>query len=159
MAEITVGVIVGVIVALAGQLIVYLSNRIRDRIEERRRARDVIRLLRHEVEHHLAQYEHHLHWIQESIEKGGEAHTGYSYEGVKTDAYDKIFLAYWYLLPDEVLKPVMAYYGVVHTVNILSGSFVKPTPVPIIEAREAMERARRSAHELVELLGNYLSTL
>jgi hypothetical protein len=156
MNEATTGIIVGVVVALAGQMIAYISDQIKNRRKEKRRARAVITLLRHEVEYHRATYEHHLLWVQESIEKGGEEHTEYSYEGAKTDAYDKVFLTDWHLLPDEVLKPVMEYYGTVHTFNLLGGDFTTPTPVPIIEAKKAMERAKKGADGLVKLLDKHI---
>ncbi len=152
MDDVAVGIIVGVVVALAGQVIATVADRIKERREEQRRAKAVVRLLRHEVEGHRALYEHHLAWAQESIAKGGEGYTGYSYQGAKTDAYDRVFLADWHALPDEILRPVMDYYGTVHAFNLLSGYFGTPTSVPIGEAKRITESAKRSAEGLLPLL-------
>lgn len=152
MNEAIIGIVVGVAVALIGQIISYVSDRLKINREEHWQAKAVIALLRNEVECHKGIYEHHILWADESIKKGGPEHTGYSYEKVETDAYDKVFLTKWYLLPDEVTKPVMRYYSSVRTFNILSGDFGIPTPVPIIQAKDAMERTRAGADELIKLL-------
>jgi hypothetical protein len=65
-----------------------------------------------------------------------------------------VFLAYWHLLPDDLLRPIIAYYAHVDTFNVLAGDFGTPTPVPIREAQAAMERALSCAEELLRLMGN-----
>ena len=153
MNEAVVGVVVGVAVALIGQMFSYISYLFKEKREENKRAREVITLLYHEVESHSRTYQHHLLWVQESVEKGGEEHKDYSYQRVKTSAYDNVFLAYWHLLPDELLRPIIGYYdNQVETFNVLAGSFKKPTPVPIREAGASMERALSGAKELLRLL-------
>lgn len=152
MSETLVGIIVGAAVALIGQILSYLSERLKKREEERRLAKYVIALLRYEIESHQNLYKHHLAWVQESIGKGGTEHTDYSYERANIDAYEKVFMAYWHILPDKILKPVMDYYGTVHVVNILAGDFGTPTPVPIIQAKEALEQAQHAAIGVLELL-------
>ena len=122
MTEALVGIIVGVAVALAAQLISYLFDRGKVEQERRRRKEAVLTLLWHEVEHHRRGYERLMSWAQESVNKGGPAHTGYGYERVRTDVYEKVFLDSWYLLPDEVVEPVMEYYRAIDTINALSGS-------------------------------------
>ena len=156
MTEALIGIIVGVTVALAAQLISFVSDRHKEKQEKRQQRQAVLRLLYLEVDNHRGNYQHLLSWAQESIDKGGPEHTGYSYEKIRNDAYERVFLVYWSLLPDEVIDPVMGYYGVVNTVNQLSGDFAVPTPVPIKEAQEFIEIAQNRADDLIELLAKYI---
>ncbi len=156
MSDALIGIIVGVTVALAAQVISYFFDRRTDRQEKRQQREAVLSLLYHEVDNHRGNYQHLLSWAQESIDKGGPEHTGYSYEKIRNDAYEKVFLVHWSLLPDEVIDPVMEYYGVVNTVNQLSSDFAVPTPVPIKEAKEFMERAQNKADDLIGLLAEYI---
>lgn len=156
MSETIVGIVAGVVVALAGHVISYLSDRLKKRQEERRRAKAVLALLRHEVENHQHGYEHYIPWAQESIEKGGPEYTGYSYARAKTDVYDKVFLVYWHLLPDEVVKSAISYYSEVHVFNTVSGEIGTPSDVPIKDAKKIMERAQEGADALMRLLEKYI---
>jgi len=47
---------------------------------------------------------------------------------------------------------VTEYYATLRPVNRLSGSFGQPTPVPIKQAKEALERAQVKAGELESFL-------
>jgi hypothetical protein len=152
MSEIVVGIVAGVVVALASQVISHLFDRRKKRQEEDRREKAVLALLRHEVEHHQHLYEHHIPWAEESIEKGGPEHTGYSYSRAKTDVYDKVFLVYWHLLPDEIVRSAISYYSAVHVFNTVSGEVGRPSDVPIAGAKEIMERAQKGADALMRLL-------
>ena len=152
MDEAIAGIVVGSAVALIGQILSHGAYLLRKRREEARRAKEVLTLLRHEIESHRNLYQHHLLWAQESIDRGGENHTGYSYQRAKTSAYDTVFLSYWHLLPDAILRPIIEYYAQVETFNVLAGSFSTPTPVPVREAKMAMERALGGAEELLKRL-------
>ena len=156
MSETAVGIVAGVVVALASQVISYLFDRLKKRQEEERREEAVLTLLRHEVENHRHGYEHYIPWAQESIEKGGPEYTGYSYARAKTDVYDKVFLVYWHLLPDEVVKSAISYYSEVHVFNTVSGEIGTPSDVPIADAKEIMERAQKGADALMRLLEKYV---
>ena len=155
MNEAMVGVVVGAAVALIGQVLSYVAYLLKERREKKKRAGEVLALLRHEVESHRTTYQHHLQWVQESVRKGGEERTGYSYQKVKTNAYDSVFLTYWHLVPKELLTPIITYYTQVETFNVLAGSFSTPTPVPIREAKMAIERALSGAEELLGLLDQH----
>ena len=89
MTEALIGIVVGVAVALAAQVIAYVFDRRKEKQEKRRQREAVLALLHHEVAHHRDRYQQLLAWAQESMDKGGPAHTGYGYEGVRTDAYEK----------------------------------------------------------------------
>jgi len=156
MSETIVGIVAGVVVALASQVISYLFDRRKERREEGQREEAVLALLRHEVENHQHGYEHYIPWAQESIEKGGPEYTGYSYARAKTDVYDKVFLVYWHLLPDEVVKSAISYYSEVHVFNTVSGEVGRPSDVPIKDAKKIMERAQKGADALMRLLEKYV---
>ena len=151
-----IAVVAGVVVALASQVISYLFDRFKKWREECRREKAVLALLRHEVENHQHGYEHYIPWAQESIEKGGPEYTGYSYARAKTDVYDKVFLVYWHLLPDEVVKSAISYYSEVHVFNRASGEIGEGSDVPIEGAKEIMERAQKGADALMRLLEKYV---
>jgi len=156
MSEIVVGIVAGVVVALSSQVISHLFDRCKKRQEEDRRQKAVLALLRHEVEQHQHLYEHHIPWAEESIEKGGPEHTGYSYSRAKTDVYAKVFLVYWHLLPDEIVKSAISYYSEVHVFNTVSGEVGRPSDVPIKDAKKIMERAQKGADALMRLLEKYV---
>jgi hypothetical protein len=158
MTDALIGIIVGVTVALAGQVISYIFDRKKGSEEKHRQTDAVLRLLHRELEHHRDRYQGLLAWVQESIGKVGPAHTGYSYERIRTDAYEKVFLVYWHLLPDEVVESVMGYYKAVDTVNTLSasGDLYRGSPIPIAETKTYIERAQSCAHELTGLLERYV---
>ena len=152
MNEAAVGIVVGIAVAVAAQVLSSLAELILERRKEKRQAKGVRDLLRHEVSQHLGHYRRLLAWAEASIERGGKDHTEYSYERVRTHAYNQVFLVHWYLLLDPVIRSVIEYYALVQTVNVLGGSFDTPTPVPIAQAKAAIERAQREAEKLVRLL-------
>jgi len=156
MSETLVGIVAGVVVALASQVISYLFDRRKERRKEGQREEAVLTLLRHEVENHQHGYEQYIPWAQESIEKGGPEYTGYSYARAKTDVYDKVFLVYWHLLPDEVVKSAISYYSEVHVFNTVSGEVGRPSDVPIKDAKKIMERAQKGADALMWLLEKYV---
>ena len=155
MDDAVVGIIVGSAVALIGQMLSYVSHLFRKNREENRKAKEVLTLLRHELESHRSLYQHHLQWARESKEQAGEEHAGYSYQRAGTSVYDQVFLVYWHLLSDDVLQSTIEYYAQVDTFNVLAGSFSTPTPVPIREAEASMERALSSAEELLRLLDKH----
>ena len=156
MTEAIVGIIVGVTVALAAQVISYVSERCRNEQEKRRQREAVLKLLHHEVEHHRGFYEFLDSSFQRKIEEHGLEHTGYSYAIIQADAYEKVFLVYWHLLPDEVIEPVIGYYGAVHQVNSVSGDLINRSPVPIERTQRIMKGAWKRADELKELLEKHL---
>jgi hypothetical protein len=71
-------------------VISYILERKKDSEEKHRQTNAVLRLLHRELEHHRGRYQGLLTWVQESIDKGGPAHTGYSYERIRTDAYEAV---------------------------------------------------------------------
>ena len=156
MNETLIGIAVGVAVALMSQLIAYVFDLIKRNREEKRLARAVIRLLLQELATHLALYKHHLKGAEQSIQESGEEHTGYSYQPLLTDVHDKVFLPNWHVLKSDVVQTVTEYYATLRPVNLLSGSFGQPTPVPIKQAKEALERAQASAKNLHPLLQRQL---
>lgn len=156
MTEALIGIIVGTTVALIAQVLAYVFAWYKERREARRRGQDVTSLLRHEIQGHRSLYRHHLAWAEASIEKGGPEHTGYSYERATTRVYDQVFMTHWHTLPDDLIGPVSAYYAQVETFNTLSGSFGTPTPVPIREAKAAIERALAGAEGVLALLERHV---
>ena len=152
MTETLIGITVGIAVALMSQLIAYLFDLMKRNREEKRLARAVLRLLLQELATHLALYEHHLTGAEQSIQENGEDHTGYSYQPLPTDVHDKVFLPYWHVLKSDAVQIVTDYYATLKPVNLLSGSFGQPTPVPIKQAKDALERAQVKARELEPFL-------
>jgi uncharacterized coiled-coil protein SlyX len=152
MSETLIGIAVGTAVALIGQLIAALSAHLTQKQKDKKRAKAVVKLLLQELSAHETLYEHHLALAEESINQKGVAHSHYSYQPVATDAYDKVFLAYWDVIPNALLQPIIAYYHTVTPVNMLSGSFGTPTPVPVIAAKDALLQAQAAAAQLKLLL-------
>ena len=155
-SETIVGVVAGVVVALASQVISYLFDRLKKWQEERRREKAVLTLLRHEVENHQHGYEMHIPLAQQCIDEKGPEHTGYRYAKAKTDVYDKVFLVYWHLLPDEVVKSAISYYSAVHVYNSASGEMGAPSDVPVKDTKKIIERAQNGAGALMRLLEKYV---
>jgi len=156
MTEALIGIVVGVAVALAAQVISFVSDRHKQKQAKRGQREAVLKLLHHEVEHHRGFYKFLDTSFQRKIEEYGLEHTGYSYAIVQADAYEKVFLVYWHLLPDEVIEPVIGYYGAVHQVNSVSGDLIDRSPVPIERTQRIMKGAWKRADELKELLEKYL---
>ena len=111
--EAVVGIVVGIVVAVTAQVLSSLAELILERRKEERQARGVCDLLRHEISQHLERYRGLLLWAEASIERGGKDHTDYSYERVRTHAYNQVFLVHWHLLPDDVVRSVVEYYAFV----------------------------------------------
>lgn len=155
MSEMLIGVVVGTAVALIGQFIAAVSAHLTQKQKDQKRAKAVVKLLLQELSAHETLYNHHLALAEESINQKGVAHTHYSYQPVATDAYDKVFLAYWDVIPNELLSPIIAYYHTVIPVNMLSGSFGTPTPVPVIAAKEALQQAQLMVVQLKTLLQKF----
>ena len=158
MTEIVIGVAVGAAVAIIGQLIAFLFDLIKQKENERRKSEAVVKLLLQELTAHQTLYEHLLPWVDESIAKGGEQYTGYSYQPARTEAYEKVFLPNWHVLPDEVVTAVSEYYTTIEPLNILSGSSGTPAPVPITQVKGCVRNAQLKAGETRPILERHLSS-
>ena len=152
MSETLIGIAVGTIVAIIGQFVAFFFGLAKRKESENRKAKAIIRMMLQELVTHQTLYEHHLLWVDESITKGGEQHTGYSYQPAITEAYEKVFLPNWYVLPDEVVKAISEYYATIEPLNILSGSFGSPTPVPITQVKIFLKNAQAKADEIKPIL-------
>jgi hypothetical protein len=155
--EAAIGIVVGVAVALASQFISYVFDIFKEKRKERRQASVVLSLLYHELSFHKSRYEHLLKHADEKIAREGEEATDYSYTPIQTTAYENVYLAYWHLLPDEVVRPLLGYYEAVSHVNALSGDFATPTPVPIRETKKIVEGVYHRVNDLLHMLEKYVS--
>ena len=152
----TVGIVVGVAVALVSQLISFLFDNLKKKLKECQQKKTVLTLLYHELAYHQGRYERLIQWAEEKIAQEGPEHEGYSYTPIQTIAYEKVYLAYWHLLPHGIVEPLIGYYEAVSHVNALSGSFSAPTTVPIERTKKIIEGVQHRANDLRQMLEKYI---
>jgi hypothetical protein len=156
MNEAAIGIVVGVAVALASQFVSYVFENFKDKQKERHQARIVLSMLYHELSYHKGRYEHLLKWAEEKIAQEGPRAEGYSYTPIQTIAYERVYLAHWHLLPDEIVGALIGYYEAVSHVNALSGDFATPTTVPIERTKKIVEGVRHRVNELLQMLEKHI---
>jgi len=64
MNEATVGIVVGVAVALVSQLISFLFDNLKKKLKECQQKKTVLTLLYHELAYHQGRYEHLIQWAE-----------------------------------------------------------------------------------------------
>jgi hypothetical protein len=100
-------VITAVITTVLGTLATGILTQILHAKERKSQKRSLARLLYYEAESHRGFCKH----VAEQKSKT------FVYYKLRTDAYEKAYFAWWYLLPEDLITPIAWHYSLVYQLN------------------------------------------
>jgi hypothetical protein len=113
MTTAAIGVLVGVTVALASQIISYLFSIRKISRAEKKQKQALVRLLYYEIKSHKAFCEA----FAVKIETTPRQRIG-AYHTLRTDVYEKALFPNWHLLPEDLITPISWHYTCVYELNL-----------------------------------------